>query len=169
VTQRFQRLSVTGISRPTAIDLKRGLNWAVEQTPELRKPMRRWWIGVAAAAVVALGLGGGWLVSRVGRPAAEEQLLHFQITPPKGPASYFSGLAPSLSVSPDGRFVTYRASVNGSSGIWLHPLDGSQDQLLVDSADNSRVSATGAARKSLEALCIRLPLYRSDSLLRIIR
>ncbi|HKE27707.1 MAG TPA: serine/threonine-protein kinase, partial [Bryobacteraceae bacterium] len=58
----------------TAIDLKADLNWAVEQRPELRKPARRWWIG-GAAAVLALGLAGGWAVSRVSIPAASEEHL----------------------------------------------------------------------------------------------
>jgi Tol biopolymer transport system component len=116
----------------TAIDLKTALNWAVEQTPAAKPATRRWWIGAAAAAL-ALGLGGGWAVSRVGRPAAEERLLHFQITPPKGSASSFASR--ELSASPDGRFVTYKASVNGKAGVWLHPLDGSPDRLLVDNAD----------------------------------
>jgi serine/threonine protein kinase len=128
--QRFQ----------TAIDLKRALNWAIEQTPELRKPARRWWIGVAATAVLALVFVGGWMLSRVGRPAAEQPFLHFQITPPKGPASYFSS-DQRLAVSPDGRFVTYQASVNGKSGVWLHPLDGSPDQLLAENADNRNVNS----------------------------
>src|SRR3974390_1661029 len=61
----------------TAIDLRTALNWALEQTPVARCATRSWWIGVAAAAL-ALGLGGGWVVSRVGKPAAEERLLHFQ-------------------------------------------------------------------------------------------
>jgi serine/threonine protein kinase/Tol biopolymer transport system component len=118
----------------TAIDLKTALNWAVEQTPQLRKPASRWWVGVAVAAL-ALALGGGWIVSRVEKPAAEERLLHFQIKPPKALASYFD-LSPGLSVSPDGRFVTYKASVNGKTGLWLHPLDGSPDRLLLDNADS---------------------------------
>src|SRR3974390_172651 len=80
----------------TAIDLKTALNWAVEQTPVAKPATRRWWIG-AAAAVPALGVGGGWAVSRVGKPAAEERLLHFQLPPPKGPSSYFV-LGPALSV-----------------------------------------------------------------------
>jgi Tol biopolymer transport system component/predicted Ser/Thr protein kinase len=125
--QRFQN----------AIDLKTALNWAVEQTSQLRKPVSRWWIGGAAAAMLALVLAGGWLVSRAGKPAAEERLVHFQITPPKAASSYFivdSGSA--LSVSPDGQFITYKAVVNGRYGIWLHPLDGSADRLLVDNADN---------------------------------
>jgi serine/threonine protein kinase/Tol biopolymer transport system component len=117
----------------TAIDLKAALNWAVEQTPELQKPARRWWIAAAAAAL-ALGLGGGWMVSRIGKPAAEDRLLHFQITLPKGSASSFA--SPDLSASPDGRFVTYRASVNGKTALWLHPLDGTADQLLADNADS---------------------------------
>jgi serine/threonine protein kinase/dipeptidyl aminopeptidase/acylaminoacyl peptidase len=118
----------------TAIDLKTALNWAVEQTPQLRKPARRLWVGVSVAAL-ALALGGGWMVSRVEKPSAEERLLHFQITPPKGPASYFDSSA-GQSVSPDGRFVTYKASVNGRIGLWLHPLDGSPDRLLLDNADS---------------------------------
>ena len=126
--QRFQ----------TAIDLKAALKWAVEQTPQLRKPAWRWWIGAAAAAMLALGLGlGGWAVSRARKPAAEERLVHFQIMPPKAASSYFivdSGTA--LSVSPNGQFITYRAVVNGRYGIWLHPLDGSADRVLVDDADN---------------------------------
>jgi serine/threonine protein kinase len=117
----------------TAIDLKRALKWAVEQTPVAKPASRRWWIGAAAAAL-ALGLGGGWAVSRVGKPVADERLLHFHITPPKGNPSYFD-LSPALSVSPDGRFVTYKASVSGRTGIWLHPLDGSPDRLLLDNAD----------------------------------
>src|SRR5215472_4684190 len=115
----------------TAIDLKANLNWAVEQTPIANSAMRRWWIGLAAAAVLALAFAAGWMVSRPGKPAAEARPLHLQITPPKGPGSYFERFA-SLSVSPDGRFATYSASVNGRHGLWLHPLDGSPDRLLVD-------------------------------------
>jgi len=116
----------------TAIDLKRALNWAVEQTPVAKPATRRWWIGGMAAAL-AFGLGlGAWIVSRPAqRPAAQGRPLHFQITPPKGPASYFEQFA-FPSVSPDGRFATYSASVNGRHGLWLHPLDGSADRLLVD-------------------------------------
>ncbi|HKE25286.1 MAG TPA: protein kinase, partial [Bryobacteraceae bacterium] len=125
----------------TAIDLKTALNWAVEQTPELRRSVARWWIGGAAAAL-ALGLGlGSWLVSRPGKPAAEERLVHFQIMPPKAASSYFIvGSASALSVSPDGKFITYKAVVNGRYGIWLHPLDGSADRLLLDNTDNSNAN-----------------------------
>jgi Tol biopolymer transport system component len=125
--QRFQ----------TAIDLKRALNWAVEQVPELQKPVSRWWVGVAAAAALALVFVGGWMMSRTGKPAAEDRVVHFQIMPPKGPSSYFVVDSSSgLSVSPDEKFITYKAVVNGRYGIWLHPLDGSPDRMLVDNADN---------------------------------
>ncbi|HKE23907.1 MAG TPA: protein kinase, partial [Bryobacteraceae bacterium] len=120
----------------TAIDLKANLNWAVEQTPIATSAMRRWWIGLAAAAVPALAFAAGWMVSRPGKPAAEARPLHLQITPPKGPGSYFERFA-SLSVSPDGRFATYSASVNGRHGLWLHPLDGSPHRLLVDIGDDT--------------------------------
>jgi len=123
--QRFQN----------AIDLKRALKWALEQTPVAKSATRRWWIGGIAAAVLALGLVGGWMVSRIGKPAAEErQLLHFKITLPKGSAASFGSRA-GLSASPDGRFATYSASVNGKTALWLHPLNGSADHLLVDNAE----------------------------------
>jgi serine/threonine protein kinase/Tol biopolymer transport system component len=120
----------------TAIDLKAALNWAVEQTPVATSAARRWWIGAAAAAMLAVGLGGGWAVSRIAKPGAEERLLHFQIATPKGNPSYYFDSSLGLSLSPDRRFVTYKASVNGKTGIWLHPLDGSPERLLVDNADN---------------------------------
>jgi eukaryotic-like serine/threonine-protein kinase len=127
--QRFQN----------AIDLLTALNWAVEQTPVASSATRRWWIGGMAAAL-ALVFAAGWTVSRIGqRPAAEGRPLHFQITPPKGPASYFELFA-SLSVSPDGRFATYSASVNGRHGLWLHPLDGSADRLLVDLVNDTNAT-----------------------------
>jgi serine/threonine protein kinase len=47
--QRFQ----------SAVDLKRALNWALEQAPVAKSAIRRWWIGAAAAALLGLGLGGG--------------------------------------------------------------------------------------------------------------
>jgi Tol biopolymer transport system component/predicted Ser/Thr protein kinase len=123
----------------TAIDLKADLKWAIEQTPELRKPAWRLWIVAAAAASLALGLGlGGWMVSRHAKPTAAGRPLHFQITPPKGPASYFEQFA-FPSVSPDGRFATYSASVNGRHGLWLHPLDGSADRLLADFVNGTGV------------------------------
>jgi serine/threonine protein kinase len=122
----------------TAIDLKTALSWGVEQSPQLHKPVSRWWIGAAAAAL-ALASAGGWMVSRAGKPVAEALFLHFKITLPKGAASYFDWTH-SLSVSPDGRFVTYAASVNGRHGLWLHPMDGSPDRLLADNADNSNAS-----------------------------
>jgi serine/threonine protein kinase len=130
----------------TAIDLKRALNWAVEQTPVAKPATRRWWIGGMTAAL-AFGLGlGAWIVSRPAqRPAAQGRPLHFQITPPKGPASYFEQFA-FPSVSPDGRFATYSASVNGRHGLWLHPLDGSADRLLVDLVNGTNALSPSGRR-----------------------
>jgi len=58
-------------------------------------------------------------------------VLHFLVGPPK--AGRFIGGAPGLSLSPDGTYLTYLASVNGNRGLWLHALDGSiDDRLLSD-------------------------------------
>jgi serine/threonine protein kinase len=117
--QRFQ----------SALDLKAALLWAVEQEPVV-KPARRWWMAVAATSLL-LGLAAGWAIFHFQRPAADERVIHFQIPPPTDARSRFVN-TPSLSVSPDGRYVTQQESVNGRRGLWLLSLDGSTPRLLMD-------------------------------------
>jgi eukaryotic-like serine/threonine-protein kinase len=108
----------------TAIDLKAALIWAVEQQ-QVAKPPRRWWM---AAAALVLGVAGGWVVFHLRSTVRDERVIHFQIPPPKG-----AQFAPvSFSVSPDGRYVTYIAFVEGRRQLWLHALDGSVERLLAD-------------------------------------
>src|SRR5881628_3259537 len=67
--QRFQ----------TARDLKTALAWVMEQAPTsaAARPVRRWWIVVAAALV--LGALGTWVVTRLQRPAADERVYRLNI------------------------------------------------------------------------------------------
>src|SRR5262249_24084980 len=60
--------------------------------------------------------------------ARDERVIHFQIPPPKGarPAPV------SFAVSPDERYVTYTAFVDGKRELWLHAIDGSVERLLTD-------------------------------------
>lgn len=113
----------------TALDVNRALQWAAEVIPTAKAPRsRRWWIGAAAATVCSFG--GGWAVSHLGRPPANEREFRFQVLPPKG--GRFVASRPGISLSPDGRFLTYTASVDGRLGLWLHALDGSAEHLLSD-------------------------------------
>ena len=112
----------------TALDVNRALQWAAEPVPAGKAPpSRRWWI--AAAAMVVCAFGGRWAMSHLGRPLVDERVFRFQVPPPKGGA--FAGRA-GLSLSPDGHFLTYAASVNGRLGLWLHALDSSTERLLSD-------------------------------------
>src|SRR5215467_8176606 len=111
----------------TAIDLKTALIWAMEQQPVATRS-RRWWVTVAAGLV--LGLGWGWGLFHFRAPPHEERIIHFQIVPSQGarPAPW------GLSVSPDGRYVTYSSLLGGKQALWLHPLDGAAERLLTDNA-----------------------------------
>jgi Tol biopolymer transport system component/predicted Ser/Thr protein kinase len=111
----------------TAIDLKTALSWAMEQHSVARRS-RRWWL--TAAAGLVLGLAGGWALFHFRGPVREDRIIHFQIVPSKGawPTPW------GLSVSPDGRYVTYSSLLAGKQALWLHPLDGGAERLLTDNA-----------------------------------
>jgi Tol biopolymer transport system component/predicted Ser/Thr protein kinase len=111
----------------TAIDLKAALIWAMEQQPVATRS-QRWSLTVAAGLV--LGLAVGWALFHFRASARDERIVHFQIVPPKGarPAPW------GLSVSPDGRYVTYSSLLGGKQALWLHPLDGAAERLLTDNA-----------------------------------
>jgi Tol biopolymer transport system component/predicted Ser/Thr protein kinase len=112
--QRFQ----------TARDLKAALTWALDHPPASRgtKPDRRWWLTIAAA--LALAAVGGWALGHFPPPAGE-RVLRLEINPPPGGRFVFGGATVGgLAVAPDGKTVAFVASVNGKTGLWLRPLDG---------------------------------------------
>ncbi|HXI02597.1 MAG TPA: protein kinase, partial [Candidatus Saccharimonadales bacterium] len=79
--------------------------------------------GVSVALLVALVAGWALL-----RPApAERRLVHASILPPRDPPAVFAleGInSGSLTISPNGRYVTFAAlSKDGKRQLWLRPLD----------------------------------------------
>jgi len=102
-----------------ALDLKRTLAWATERQPVAAAKANRWLWAVAAAAL-ATGAWGGWMMTQ-SRPApVDERVVRFQVAPPEG--DRFDQT--SLAVSPDGRILAYTAVAQGKRGLWVHPLDG---------------------------------------------
>ncbi|MFN0104783.1 MAG: protein kinase domain-containing protein [Bryobacteraceae bacterium] len=118
----------------TALDLKRNLSWAMEQQPpSAAKPKR--WLWPVAAALVAVGALVGWAVSRSSPTRVSEQVVRFPLLPPEG-----GQMDPSrgVAVSPNGRMLAYIASVQGKSGLWVRPLDGTVARRLPGTEDARR-------------------------------
>src|SRR5262249_55941485 len=115
--QRFQ----------TARDLKAALTWAMEQAsaPAIVKP-RRWWM---AAALVVAALGG-WAAAHFRPAPSDSRASRFEINPPDGGQFVFGNLFGGIAVSPDGQTVAYVASVHGTSGLWVHPLESAAARLI---------------------------------------
>src|SRR5215471_13954336 len=125
--QRFQ----------TALDLKRSLTWALEQ-PLPAKANRRGWITAAGATLVFGAFGGGWAVSHF-RPAADNQVIRFQIAPPEGVGISGGGnLGAGFAVSPDGQTAAFVGVVKGKTGLWVRPLDAPNARLIRGSEGASR-------------------------------
>src|SRR5262249_52617372 len=141
-----------------ARDLKRNLIWALEQ-PVAAKANRRGWIGAAAA--LALGAAGGWVVSHFGQPAASERVFRLQIDPPPGAQVVLGGFAGGLAISPDGTTAAYIAVVNGKSGLWIRPLDGVAARLL-PGTENAGFPFWSPDSKSIAFVAGPTALYRVD-------
>jgi predicted Ser/Thr protein kinase len=117
--QRFQ----------TARDLKAAMAWAMEQPPPstAAKPHRRWWI---AAAILAIGIGGGWAVSYFRQPAADDRVVRLQINPPEGSRFTFGINTGGMALSPDGLTAAFVALGDGKSRLWVRPLDGTTSRMI---------------------------------------
>jgi len=112
--QRFQN----------ARDLKAALAWAMEQAaPAATTKRRHIWQWIAGLALVIGALGGGWAVSRLHQPGAEERVFRLQIDPPEGGRFVFAPGIGGIALSPDGRAAAYAVSGNLKSGLWIRSLD----------------------------------------------
>jgi serine/threonine protein kinase len=122
--QRFQ----------TARDLKAALAWALEQSPPSTVPRRGhgWrWVAVVSAATLVLGVLGGLAVSYLRQtPQVEERAIRLSLDPPEGGQFIFGNNVGGIALSPDGKTAAYVASVNGKTGLWIRPMDGSPEKLL---------------------------------------
>jgi Tol biopolymer transport system component len=108
----------------SARDVSAELEWAREPEPTTTaaQPGRRWW--TATAIIFVLAALGGWAIAHFRQPAADERVVRFQIDPPEGGQFPLAGSIGGIALSPDGKTVAYVASVNGKSGLWVRPLDG---------------------------------------------
>jgi eukaryotic-like serine/threonine-protein kinase len=115
----------------TAHDVKLQLQWIAEGGSQVglpapvtarRRGRERWAWGVAALlAAVALALGMAlWT-----RPAPVVRTVRSSIVPPKGAAfDFLRDASGSLSLSPDGRYMTFAArSAQGDESLWIRALD----------------------------------------------
>ena len=124
----------------TARDLKHELEWiasasseatAVPRTAVTRHRLLPW---IAAAATVAIGAGGGWLLHR--SPSADPQLLRFEIDPPEGGKFASDAGRNGMALSPDGAKLAYVASgKDGINRLWIRTLSEPSVRSLAGTED----------------------------------
>ncbi len=117
----------------TARDIKRAL---ALPSVSIARTRRKWW-PVAAALAVATLAAGGWAVEHLPTVPPMTPVLRYQIVAPRngqlalGTNPFTGGIA----ISPDATTVAMVATVDGKTGLWLSPLDGSAPR-PVEGIDN---------------------------------
>ncbi len=117
----------------SAHDVAGELRWILEAGSQAGRPApiavrRRSWRALAwglAGAIVGAGLAAAWVAGFQLRPAIERAVLRSAIVPPQGTQFDFSDAnSGALTLSPDGRYLTFAPrSPGGEGGLWLRPLD----------------------------------------------
>jgi len=125
--QRFQ----------SALDLKRALAWALEQPSDVKTPEaadhsnRRMMFATMGTVGLLFAFGAGWALSHFRQPApAEERVLRVEINPPENGRFTIGAAAGGFALSPFGKTIAYVASANGTTGLWVRPLDGTSARFL---------------------------------------
>ncbi len=150
----------------TARDIKRALALS---NVSVASPRRTWW-PVAAALTVAILAAGGWAVQHFrAAPPATTPVVRYQIAPPRngqlvlGTNPYAGGIA----LSPDATTAAIVATVDGKTGLWLSPLDGSPPR-LVEGADDPAYPFWSPDSKSVgffgRGVLLRVDLTNGDVL-----
>ncbi|HYT73287.1 MAG TPA: protein kinase, partial [Vicinamibacterales bacterium] len=89
------------------------------------------WMAAVAAALVLGALAGAWLVAQFRPARADERVLSVEIEPPPSGRFVLGGtVVGDFAISPDGKTVAYTASANGTTGLWVRPLNGPSARLL---------------------------------------
>ncbi len=130
----------------TAHDVRLGLEWAAQAgsaagipAPVTVKRKNRERLAWATAAVLLVALlASGWFAVSRGRAGGNARKIAASITAPDGGRfETFGGNIGSLSLSPDGRWVTFAASTpDRSTMLYIRPLDSSGAQ-PIDGTDGA--------------------------------
>jgi Tol biopolymer transport system component len=111
----------------SARDLQVNLEWVALGLPETAPAprgvtaSRKWWIGAAAAIVLAAALGASvmyWL-----RPVTVGRTVKLAVLPPEGATFVPGTIAGPPALSPDGRTIAFVAEEAGEQLLWLRALD----------------------------------------------
>jgi Tol biopolymer transport system component len=125
----------------TGRDLELELKWIAEKGSHAGasgpfvalRGIRGWlgWAGTAFTALVLFGLGL-FVVSYFSHPAPHVQTIRASIPPPPNAAfSFFSSVAGSVAISPDGRFLAFTPEEKGRAPqLWIRALDSLESRPL---------------------------------------
>jgi eukaryotic-like serine/threonine-protein kinase len=117
----------------TARDLKAALTWAMEQPAAQPAKSTRRSIPIAAAILV-VGIAGGWAISHFRQPPAGERTLRLKIEPPEDGRFVLGANIGGMALSPDGKMVAYVVASSGRRGLWVRPLESDIARLLPGTA-----------------------------------
>jgi eukaryotic-like serine/threonine-protein kinase len=130
-------------TRDLVVDLRRLTRQSGESGPVSAAPpapiAQSWKRGaIAAVVLLAVLLGGGFLLMRLQRPAAQaaRQVVQFDIPPPPGTI-----FAPSISrqpfaISPDGKRLAFSTTGANGTNLWIRDL-ASPDQRVVPGTEGA--------------------------------
>jgi Tol biopolymer transport system component len=118
----------------SAKDIKAVLGWAGQKQPVVgvkMKPARWTWVAAAILAALAMGAAVTWRV-RGASPGADNPLANAQFTR----FTDFEGAEHDAALSPDGKFVAFRADRDGPFDVWLSPVGSGRFVNLTQGQDD---------------------------------
>jgi eukaryotic-like serine/threonine-protein kinase len=127
----------------SAGDVAKELRWVGEGSsaglaaPAVVSSRRRLRERLAWIAAVGAAAAATWLaVAGPRRPAETRAPIQASLPPPRGAEFQFIGPgAGSLTVSPDGKFLTFAAAGDDGGKLWLRPLEGAEARSIAGTED----------------------------------